>query len=88
MPLVTAGLARGLRPTLRGERGRLLVTHVDDVDALVPAAVVDREQVPARQREQLGHAVRLQPLGDQPSAVQLRTLLGLGIGAHGAARAY
>ena len=53
-------LAGGLGPSLGGERGRLLVAHVDDVDALVAAAVVDREQVPAREREQLRHAVRLE----------------------------
>src|SRR5581483_4417939 len=34
------------------------------------AAVVDREQVPAGQREQLAHAVRLQPAGDQAPAVE------------------
>ena len=75
MPLVTPGaggqradarLARDLRPALGGERGRLLVAHVDEVDALVAAAVVDREEVPAREREQLGDAVRLQ--GARPRA--------------------
>ena len=40
------------------------------VDALGAAAVVDREQVPAREREQLGHAVGAQPAGDQPPAVE------------------
>ena len=78
MPLVTPGpggqrgdarLARDLRPALGGERGGLLVADVDDVDALLAAAVVDREQVAAREREQLGHAVGLQPAGDQPAAV-------------------
>jgi len=42
-----ARLTRGLGPALGRERGRLLVTDVDDVDALVAAAVVDREQVAA-----------------------------------------
>ena len=79
IPLVTPGpggqraharLARHLRPALGGERRRLLVAHVDDVDALVAAAVVDREQVAAREREQLAHAVRLQAPGDQPAAVE------------------
>ena len=66
------GPARDLRPALGGERGRRLVAHVDEVDALRPAAVVDREEVPAREREQLRDAVRLQPPRDQPPAVQRR----------------
>jgi hypothetical protein len=45
------------------------VANVDEVDALLAAAVVDREQVPAGQREELRHAVRLQAPGDQPAAV-------------------
>ena len=65
-----ARLARHLRPALGGERGRGLVAHVHDLDPLLAAAVVDREQVPARQREQLAHAVRLQPPRDQPPAVE------------------
>ena len=40
------------------------------------AAVVDREQVAAGQREQLAHAVGLQAAGDQPAAVQRRRLCG------------
>ena len=69
MPLVTPGpavsahtpgLAGHLRPALGGERGGRLVADVHDRDALLAAAVVDREQVPAREREQLAHAVRLQ----------------------------
>ena len=79
MPLVTpgpggqrrdAGLARDLRPALGGERGRRLVAGVDDLDALVPAALVEREQVAAGEREQAGDAVRLQAPGDQAAAVQ------------------
>jgi len=46
----------------------LLVTNVDDVDALRPAAVVDREQMAAGEREQLRHAVRLQALRDEMAA--------------------
>ena len=78
MPLVTPGTggqrahARRpghLRPPLGGERGRLLVADVDDVDPLGPAAVVDREQVPAREREQLAHAVGAQAFGDEPPTV-------------------
>ena len=66
-----AELARDLRPALGGERGGLLVADVDDLDALLAAAVVDREQVPAREREQLADAVGAQALGDQPPAVEL-----------------
>ena len=66
-----ARLARDLRPALGGERRGLLVARVDEVDALRAAAVVDREQVAAREREQLRHAVRLQALRDEPPAVQL-----------------
>ena len=68
MPLVTPGpggqradarLARRLGPALGREGGRLLVAGVDDVDALLAAAVVDREEVAAGEREQLRHAVGL-----------------------------
>jgi len=41
------GLASDLRPTLGCERCGGLVANVDDVDALLATAVVDREQVPA-----------------------------------------
>ena len=54
---------------------------VDDVDALGPAAVVDREQVPAGQREQLADAVGLQAARDQAAAVQSV----VGLSGHGAA---
>ena len=92
MPFVTPGpgreraharLARGLRPALGRERRRLLVADVDDVDALLAAAVVDREQVAAGEREQLRDAVRLEALRHQAAAVQGGGLLGLGLGAHG-----
>ena len=73
-----AGLSGDLGPALGGEGGGRLVAHVDEVDALLAAAVVDREQMPAGQREELGHAVRLEALGHQPPPVELRGLLGLG----------
>ncbi len=73
-----AELAGHLGPALGGERSRLLVADVDDVDPLRPAAVVDREQVAARQREQLGHAIGAQPPGNQPATMQL----GFGVGGH------
>ncbi|BDE17338.1 hypothetical protein Mkiyose1665_49950 [Mycobacterium kiyosense] len=41
----------GLRPALGGEGRSLLVAGVDQPDTLVTAALVDREQVAARQRE-------------------------------------
>ena len=72
-----ARLPRHLRPALGGEGRGGLVAHVDERDALGAAAVVDREQMPARQREQRRHAVRLQAPGDQAPAVQ-----GLGLRLH------
>ena len=62
MPLVTPGPAVSTaRPgpalqlghRLGGEDGRLLVPHVDDADAAVVRRVVEREDVPAGEREQL-----------------------------------
>jgi hypothetical protein len=53
------------------------VADVDEVDALGAAAVVDREQVAAGEREELRHAVRLEAARDQAAAVQLRRLLRL-----------
>jgi hypothetical protein len=58
-----------LRPPLRSPRRRLLVPRVDDVDPLVLAAVVDREQVTAGEREQLRDAARRERAGHQPAAV-------------------
>ena len=72
-----AGTAGHLGPALGGERGGRLVADVDDVDALRAAAVVDREQVAARQREQLRDAVGLQPPRDEAPAMQAGRLLGL-----------
>ena len=87
MPFVTPGPAvsaatPGSRVTFAhpsaAKAARLLVAGVDDVDALLAAAVVDREQVAAREREQLAHAVGLEALGDQPAAVDLGLALRLG----------
>ncbi len=69
-----AGPARHLRPTLRRERRRLLVARVDQPDAGLDAAVVEREEVPARQREQRVDVVAAQRLGRQPAAVGLELL--------------
>ena len=49
--------------------GGLLVAHVDDADALVEAAVVDRLDVPAAEREEVRRAVPLERLRDEPTAV-------------------
>src|SRR5215218_8055002 len=54
IPLVTPG------PALGGERRGLLVAHVENPDAVLAAAVVDREEVPAREREEVLDAQRLQ----------------------------
>ena len=70
-----------LGPALGREGRGLLVADVDDVDALLAAAVVDREQVPAREREQLAHALGLERPGDQASTVKRG--VGVGIGGHG-----
>ncbi len=45
------------------------MADVDDPDPLGFAAVVDREDVAARQREEVLHPARLQRLGDDPPAV-------------------
>ena len=66
-----------LRPSLGGERGARLVAHIDDVDALLAAAVVDREQVAARQREELRDPVGGESAGDQAAPVQLRRAFGV-----------
>ena len=64
------GLPRDLRPPLGGERRGGLVADVDELDPLVPAALVEREQMPSGEGEQAGDAVRSQALGDQATAVQ------------------
>ena len=69
-----ARLPRHLRPPLGGEGGGRLVASVDQVDALVAAAVVKREEVSAGQREQLRDAVRLQPPGGEQPAVRMLLL--------------
>ena len=73
-----ARLARDLRPALGGERRGRLVADVDDLDALVAAALVDREEMAAGEREQAADAVRLQALGDQAAAVVAGRLVSHG----------
>ena len=58
-----------LGEALGGEGRGLLVADVDDLDALLLAAVVDREEVPAGEREEVRDAPRLQDLGDDPPPV-------------------
>ena len=79
MPLVTPGPAvsaatPGSRVTFAQPSAANaavgLVAGVDDLDALVAAALVDREQVAAGEREQAADAVRLQPPGDEAAAVR------------------
>jgi hypothetical protein len=50
------------------------VTEVDHLDPLGLAAVVDREQMPAREAEQLADAAALQRPGDVAAAVDRRLL--------------
>ena len=59
---------------------------VDDVDALLAAAVVDREQVAAGQREQLGDAVAGEAAGDQAAAVHSVVVVSVVIGAESTPR--
>jgi hypothetical protein len=48
-----AGLAHEPGVRLGGVAGGLLMAVVDDVDSLLDAPVVEREQVPATEREQV-----------------------------------
>ena len=73
-----AGRARDLGPALGRERSGLLVAGVDQLNPLCLAAVVDREQMTAGEREQLGDPVGLQALGDESPAVNL----GVNFGRH------
>src|ERR1035441_171046 len=77
-----ARLAGHLGPALRRERSRGLVAHVHDLDALLAATVVDREQVPPREREELAHAVGLQAACHQSSAMEGPGVLGA-LSGHG-----
>ena len=55
---------RDLRPALGRKRRRGLMADVHDLDPLLTATVVDREQMSAREREQPADSVRLQPARD------------------------
>ena len=71
-PAVTAatpGTARQPRRGVGGEHRGGLVAHVDDADAARLGRAQDRRDVAAAQREQAGHAVGLQRLGDAVAAV-------------------
>ena len=52
-------------------RGRLLVARVDDGDALVETAVVDRQDMAAAEREHVADPGLLQGAGDQLSTRQI-----------------
>ena len=63
-----AELAGLTRVAVGGVRRDLLVTHVDDADALVHAAVVDIDDMAAAQREDRVHAFVLERLRHQMAA--------------------
>ena len=60
-----AGLTRVAVGRVRGD---LLVAHVDDADALIDAAVVDVDDVPAAERKDRIDAFVLERLRDQVAA--------------------
>ncbi len=64
----TAGLAGDARVGVGGVRGDLLVADVDDLDALVDAAVVDVDDVAAAEGVDDVDPLRLQGLRDQVAA--------------------
>ena len=53
------------------------MANVEDADALLAAAVVDREEVAAGEREEVLDAARAERPGDQPAAVDGGGLGGL-----------
>src|SRR5262249_17532833 len=59
----------GLGEPLGRKGGGLLVADVDDLDALGEATVVDREQMPAGQREEVRAPARCERLGDESTPV-------------------
>ena len=67
-----AGRAGQPRDGVGGEHRGGLVAHVDDADAARLGRDQDRRDVPAAQREDARHAVRLQRLGDAVAAVAQR----------------
>ena len=75
------GLARRLRPALGRPGRRLLVANVDDPDPLVLAAVEDREQVAAGEREELVTPRERERAGDEAPAVDRPLGAALGAGA-------
>jgi hypothetical protein len=67
-----AGLACDARVPVGGVPCRLLVPHVDDADAVVETAVVNRLDVPAAEREEVRDPVPRERLGNEPTAMNLR----------------
>ena len=66
-----AEIAGETRPGIRGMRSRLLVAQIDDADPLAEAAVVDRQDVAATQREHVAHARLREDTRDEIAAGQL-----------------
>ena len=69
-----AGLAGDPGVAVGGVRGDLLVADVDDVDALVDAAVVDVDDVAAAEGEDHVDPLGLERLGDQVTTGDRRRL--------------
>ena len=63
--------ARQPGPALRGERGALLVPHVDEADLVGLRAVEDRKDVTTGQGEDVAHTERLERVRDRQSPVSL-----------------
>src|SRR5205814_1776464 len=57
-------------PGLGGVAGRLLVSDVDDANALEPAALVDRHHVPTAEREDRVDALGRDRLRREPAALE------------------
>jgi len=67
-----AKAAREPRPGIRRVGRRLLVPHVDDLDAVSEAAIVDRQDVAAAEREDDGHALAGEDARDQLAPGRVR----------------
>ena len=71
-----AGLAGDAPVAVGGMGGHLLVAHVDDLDALVQASVVDVDDMAAAEGEDGFDALVLERLGDQVAARDFRARFG------------
>ena len=77
-----SGLAGDPPVAVGGMRRDLLVAHVDNLDALVQAAVVDVDDMAAAQREDGLDALVLERLGNQVAARNLLSRVGRRAGRH------